>query len=224
LTGGDSISNETFLTPPDFRKYFYASLILAVFCLVGALIAVSSSGSGNLFEETISGQGTVDHGTYSKHGSDRALAEDAEVVYQMKREWGGEDQTFLTSFTVTGARGGYKNQYVVKASGADYKHTYQATQITGNFTGSGASVVTVETGIESIDSLVLMDGNATFRGRIINGQTGKPVTESETDAVGQFFIRSYLNISKPPKTVEDWLAFCSELDDLPGGAKIVGES
>jgi hypothetical protein len=185
-------------------------------------------GCANLIEEKFSGTGQFDHSSYSKAASDRAMSTGT-MSYEMSRDWKNESaQTFSTSFIVSGAHGGYKDQYVVKASGAGYKHTYQATKISGDFSGSGESTVSMETGVQSLDSLVLMDGNATFRGRIINGQTGKPLTETEMDAVGEYILRSYLNISEEIKTPEDWLGFCASFsDELPasiGPVKLIPEN
>jgi hypothetical protein len=186
-------------------------------------------GCANLIEEKFSGIGQFDHSSYSKSASDRAMSDGGAIAYEMSRNWKNEsDQTFSTSFIVSGAGGGYKDQYVVKASGAGYKHTYQATKISGDFSGSGDSSVSMETGVQSLDSLVLMDGNATFRGRIINGQTGRPVTEAEMDAVGEYILRSYLNISEEIQTPEDWLGFCASFSDaLPvsvGPVKLIPEN
>jgi hypothetical protein len=189
--------------------------LLATFVLVsGFLVVLGCLGYANTIEESVFGKGTMDHASYSKSASDRAMTKDAEsVAYQMKRDWESKDnQTFTSSFIVSGAGGSYQDQYVVKASGAGYKHTYRATKITGDFSGSGESSVTMQTGTQSLDSLILMDGNATFQGRIINGQTGKPINEAELEAVGKFVIRSYLNITEKPETVEGWLDFCSGLD------------
>jgi hypothetical protein len=77
-------------------------------------------------------------------------------------------------------------------------------------------------GAQSLDSLILMDsraGNATFQGRIYNGRSGKPVAEEEMDAIGKFVVRSYLNITEPIKTSQDWLQFCNMLD-LPDDAQL----
>ncbi|MDD1761471.1 MAG: hypothetical protein LUQ59_04500 [Methanothrix sp.] len=199
--------------------------LLIAFCLVsGFLLVLGFMGYANTIEESVFGKGTLDHSSYSKSASDRAMTRDAEsVAYQMKRDWENEsEQTFTSSFIVSGAGGSYRDQYVVKASGAGYKHTYRATKIRGDFSGSGESSVTMQTGTQGLDSLILMDGNATFQGRIINGQTGRPVAEAEMDAVGQFVIRSYLNVTEKPETPEDWLGFCAGLDDdTPNGLLIV---
>ncbi len=205
--------------PVNFRRYFHIAIIIAALlicsfiCLLGAILIMGGYVDANTIEEYINGQGSMDHASYSKSASDRAMAEGATVSLQMKRDWRGSDQKFSSQFLVSGAKGGYKNQYVVKASGAGYKHTYQATKITGDFSGSGeSSVIVLETGTDSIDSLILMDGNATFRGRVINGQTGEPVNEAEMEAVGEFVIRSYLNITEEIETPDDWLGFCGPVD------------
>ena len=193
--------------------------LLIAFCLVsGFLLVLGFLGYANTIEESVFGKGTLDHASYSKSASDRAMTKDAEsVAYPMTRDWENEsEQTFTSSFIVSGAGGSYRDQYVVKASGAGYKHTYRATKIKGDFSGSGESSVTMQTGTQSLDSLILMDGNATFHGRVINGQTGRPVTEAEMDAAGQFVIRSYLNVTEKPRTYEDWLQLCNTFsEDLP---------
>ena len=212
--------------PSELDKKQVFLLMVAACVIAGGLmvIVLGMFGCANVIEETVFGSGTMDHSSYSEHASDRAMTKDAEsVAYKMARKWeDAGNQTFSTSFLVSGAGGSYQDQYIVKASGAGYKHTYQATKITGDFSGSGESTVTVDTGTESLDSLVLMDGNATFRGRVINGQTGKPANEAELEAVGKFVIRSYLNITEKPETPEDWLGFCAGLDDdTPNGLLIV---
>lgn len=199
---------------------------MAVSCAI-IIILLSLTGNANIIEESIFGKGSIDHTTYSKNAYDRVITDNAEsLAYKVIREWDGTEQKFSSSFTVYGVKGGYKNQYEVRSYGAGYKHTYLATKINGSFSGSGdiTNSVVLETGADSIDSLVLMDGNATFRGRIINGQTGRPVTESEMDAVGELVIRSYLNITDIPDTPEDWLEFCKTLEDrLPSGLMIKSE-
>jgi hypothetical protein len=215
-------------TPDDFKKYFYASLFLAIICLILAIVAIGESGQANIIEQSIAGQGDLYTRHDSPEASDLAIAENASVVYQAARKWGTDvaTQTFSSSYIVSGARGGYKNQYVVKASGAGYKHSYQATKITGDFSGSSEVSLTIgDDGAESLDSLILMDGNATFRGRIYSTDKGRPLTAEEMDAVGKLMIRSYLNITQPITMPEGWLDFCNTFSDaLPvsvGPVKLV---
>lgn len=213
---------EALFAPSDFKKYFYACLILAVFCFAGAILAISTSGYGNVIEQSISGRGDLYTRHDSQSASDLASVENASLFYEAKREWGSADdtQTLSSSFIVSGAQasGGYRNQYVVKSSGAGYKHVYRATQISGDFAGSGEISLTIgEDGSESLDSLILMDsrsGNATFQGRIYGSEGGKPVTAEEMDAVGQLMIRSYLNVSEPLTGPDNWLGFCESLNKL----------
>jgi len=208
-------------TPGDFKKYFWASCILSIICLIGAIVAIGSSAYGDVIEQSIRGTGDFYTWHDSEHASDLASAVNATVIYDAIRT----PETFSTSFIVSGAQssGGYRNQYVVKSSGAGYKHVYRATAITGDFVGSGEVMVTVGgDGAQSLDSLILMDsraGNATFQGRIYNGRSGKPVAEEEMDAIGKFVVRSYLNITEPIKTSQDWLQFCNMLD-LPDDAQL----
>jgi hypothetical protein len=212
----------------SFRKYFYiaiviSGLLIASFvCLVGAILLMGGYVDANVVEQTIMGTGEIYTRHDSEHASDIASVVNSTVVYQAKQEWDvpGSPETFSTSFIVSGASadGGYRNQYVVKSSGAGYKHVYRATSISGDFAGSGEVSLSVgEDGSESLDSLILMDsrnGNATFQGRIYSSQNGRPITKEESDAVGKFLIRSYLNISQPITTTVGWLDFCSSLDRL----------
>ncbi len=225
-------------------KLVLVSLSLAV--IVGFVF-------GNVIEESFTGSGDMSTTHRFTEASDDASVKNATGIdYDVSTTWKNDDiersRTFDTSFTVVAAdpSGRYFNRYVVKSSGAGYKHTYRV-YFEDDFSGSAAVTVTLnkadlpetvipvvddngteigeetvadnsihaQRGAESIDSLFLMDsrkGNATFQGRIINGETGRPVNEAEADAVGKFFVRSYLNISKPPTTTEGWLDFCESLD------------
>jgi hypothetical protein len=210
----------------SFRKYFYIAIIISglliasFICLVGAILMMGGYVDANVVEQSIMGTGDLYTSHDTAHASDLASAVNSTVVYQAKHEWDvpGTPETFTSSYIVSGAQanGGFRNQYVVKSSGAGYKHVYRATAISGDFAGSGdVSLTTGGDGAESLDSLILMDsrsGNATFQGRIYNSQSGRPVTAEEMDAVGKFVIRSYLNVSQPIIGPDNWLGFCQSLD------------
>jgi hypothetical protein len=211
------------MEPGDFKKYFYTCVILAAVCFVAAVACVISSGYANVLETSIMGQGSVDMRHHAQNAGDVAMVQNATVVYQARREWGPGApglESFTTSFLVAGAdaSGGYRNQYVVKGSGAGHKVEYRATQITGDFVGSGEIVVSAtEAEGETFESLINMDssrGNATIRGRVqtADGQ-GRPMTIEELDAVGQFILTQYLQITEPPATNEDWLGFCKGVEE-----------
>ena len=200
----------------------FATTALSFICLV---ILFSLYGNANVVEHSVSGAGTIDDTTITRNSYDHAMAENASfVAYETKRRWDENMHTLTSSFIVEGVRGGYRNKYEVRSYGAGYKHEYTATKITGSFSGSASSnVVKLEVGTEMHDSLILMDGNATFRGRVVTSDKfGRPVTEADYREIGYMVIRSYLNISKIPEKPEDWLAFCDEVNDtLPSGLGIV---
>lgn len=206
-----------------FRLCFLLTVSLSGIYLALFILSLGGApGDANVIEQSISGRGDLYTRQDSKSASDLASVENATMVYEAKREWASPDdaQTFASSFIVSGAstKSGYRNQYVVKSSGAGYKHVYRATQISGDFAGSGEVSLTIgEDGAESIDSLILMDsrsGNATFQGRIYGSEGGKPVTAEEMDAVGKFLIRSYLNITEPLTGPDNWLGFCESLNKI----------
>ena len=211
------------MEPGDFKKYFYTCAILAVVCFGAAVACVVSSGYANVIETSLMGQGSVDLRSHGPNAGDIAMVQNATVVYESRREWGpgtGGIETFTTSFLVAGAdaSGGYRNQFVVKGSGAGHKVEYRATAITGDFVGSGEIVMTATAdGGDGFESLINMDssrGNATLRGRVItaDGQ-GRPMTISELDAVGKFVLEQYLQVTNPPVVAEDWLGFCKGVEE-----------
>jgi hypothetical protein len=201
-------------------KLFVAALMVFGVLTAGFLGVLGYFGYANTIEQSIMGVGDIYTRHDSEHMSDLASAKNSTFIYENKEVWGliESPDTMASSFIINGAttEGGYRNQYVVKSSGAGYKHVYRATQISGDFSGSGEVVFTLgEDGSENIDSLILMDsraGNATFQGRVYASEDGKPITKEEMDSVGRFMIRSYLNISKPILTPEGWLNFCETLD------------
>lgn len=205
-------------SPVDFRKYFYASLFLAVLCLIGAIIAIGTAAHGNILETSIAGTGDMDVRHDNPESADRAMMENATGSYEAKRAWGpGSDTTaFSTSFILTNAKGGYKNQYSVKGSGSAHKVVYKATQISGDFSGQGDITVTgTPSPGQNFDSLVQMDsrsGKAIFSGRVYNSKAGRPATIGELDLVGKFLLSEHLNVSTGQPENNDPLAFCYQLD------------
>lgn len=117
-------------------------------------------------------------------------------------------QTATSSFEFDNAEYGY---YKVVYSGSGYKNKFIASNVKGDFRGS-AKVVTLETGVPETDALVLMDGDMTYFGQIVNGHTGRPVTERETYSIGNLTIQSYFNASISDKKTSDenWLGSCGD--------------
>lgn len=186
--------------------------LLSFIISVGFMLGAERLGASNVWEDSVTGEGAIDHRSYTADNSvhDVAMVENGSAIsYWNKRTWAeGTAQSFESSFMVTAgpSPSKYRNQYRVTVKSAGYTHHYEANKIMGDFTGS-ANFVTAET---TLDSLIIMDGNATFKARMVNGQGKHPVTEKEVDDVGRLILRQYLNISNPEKQPEDWLAFCNE--------------
>ena len=217
-------------TPEDIRKYFYASCILAGLAFVAILYVVGTSGSANTLDTSLVGTGTVGIRHDSENSADKAMAENASIMYDYSRTWGVDvvTETAKSQFVVTSAKGGYKTQYAVQGSGADHKVDYRATKISGD--ASFASEITLtatEAGGESFDSMIWFDtrdGLATIQGRVLNSIEGRPATIEEIDPVGQFLLNTHLNVSNEPITPEGWLDFCNGLDqdvNMPEGIYIL---
>jgi hypothetical protein len=207
-------------TPDEFKKYFYASLFLAIICLILAIVAIGESGQANSLDTSLSGTGTADLRHDNDRSSDRAMAEGAAIMYEYSRKWGVKDEPEIatSSFIVSSGSGGYKTQYAVKGSGAGHKVDYRATKISGD--ASFASEITLtgnEAGGENFDSVIEFDvlsGNATIRGRVYNQTAGRPATTEELDAVGKYLLQTHLNVSTTPITPTGWLDFCAGLNRL----------
>ncbi len=207
-------------TPDDIRKYFYASCFLALICLIFAIYLVGTSGLGNSLDTSFTGSGTMDIRHDNERSSDRAMAEDAAIMYDYSRKWGvdGAAETATSSFIVSSGTGGYKTQYAVQGSGAGHKVDYRAMKISGDASfASEISLTGNEAGGENFDSVIEFDvlsGNATIRGRVYNQTAGRPATSEELDAVGRYLLQTHLNVSTAPITPDNWLDFCRILDRL----------
>lgn len=218
--------SEVVFTSRGYWKYFWVSVGMALMCAILAGMAFWGSAT-NVLEQTVTGDGSM----YSRHdwkeSSDLASAVNSSVYYDYDRTWGWDNDSIEVNseFNVFGAQdeGGFRNQYRVQTSGAGYKTTYQATQLTGEF--QGKMVLNLETTAaksedlapgEEMVSEITMDttyGNGTIQGRVRTAdELGRPVTREELDAVGKFMVRSYLELSKPPETYDDWLSFCASVD------------
>lgn len=196
----------------SLKSYLLQLLIIAI-----VVFAISNVLS-NVLEESISGSGTIHSQHMSASASDDAGAKDARYLqYKIERVWGpGQSASMKSDFSAEGtsSSGGHYNRYIVKSSGAGYKHQYRV-YFSGDFTGSSEVTLTFAGATESLDSRFVLDstrGNASFQGRIYNGRSGRPMTEAETDAVGSFIIDSYLNISQTEPIPEDWLGFCDAIN------------
>ena len=208
------------IEPLDLRKYFVTCVILAVVCLVAGLFAVASSGyASSLLETSIKGTGSMEVRHHGEGGADVAMAQNATVIYQSSIVGGAgtATRTFSSSFMVFGAGGTRRDQYVVRGSGAGDKVEFRATQIAGDFVGEGEIVLTIVADVETFESRIVLDstgGVAAFQARVRSADpVGRPLNTEEIEAAGSFLIESYLLTEKRPETPDDWLQFCSTIED-----------
>lgn len=186
-----------------------------------ALAIIIGFSLGNILEESFSGSGDISTSYRFDEMSAESSAKNASKLdAKVSTTWNDDEydktRSIDSSFVVIGAdpSGKYFNRYVVKSSGAGYKHQYRV-YYDGDFSGSAAVTVALDktTGAKTLDSLFLFDsrnGNATFQGRVYGtGKNGKPLTAAESDAYGKQLVRSYLNISDIPDAPED---FCNSLN------------
>lgn len=209
----------------EFQKYFYASCILALIAFICALIAIGSSGYGNEFINSVVGNGSFEQRT-NIGGASSIVSATGAYVYALTATWNdGTPLKFVETVDMnvdTEVKGRFvSNTYRVGIYNDEtgYKHRMEARKISGPFTGR-ADFLSSETSLESI---LFMEGNASFEGELINTTTGRhPTTESETFAVGYNTIRQAFNANASIVNVDAWLAFCNAWNGLPPSPDTMG--
>lgn len=224
------------LGPADFKKYFYASLILALICLFGALLAIGSSASGNSLVSSVIGMGDVQIRHDFEDIADYASAKNSTISYSVGILWGvASAQTIDSNYHISARYADRKNAYRITGNGADHSIKYTAEKISGE--ADFANKITydiTESGNEQFDSVIKFDtrdGNATISGRIYNSVEGRPATLEEANLVGQFLIEEHLNVSRPAITPDNWLGFCDSINsdmildkNIPDGIYLLPEN
>lgn len=219
-----------FYSEKAFRVVFYGCLVMMAFCLACAILSVSLSnqGYGSTFINKISGTGAFEQRTNMGGATDIASGVGT-YSYSLTATWDdGTPLKFSSALNMkaVGESVGrlVSNVYsvLVYSDATGYKHAIEARKISGNFTGK-ADFVKSET---SLDSMIFVEGNATFRGSLVNSMTGRhPTTESDTYAVGMQVIEQYFNTTAEIKNEEGWLEFCADWNGLspapPEGIYIV---
>lgn len=188
-----------------------AGLVLAVSCLNDSDASVS--------ELDISGSGAMRVQNYGDHYRDDSGVTDGKYVYSMDRTWEDGNETVQKSFVLTSSRGGsLLDRDIEVVSGAGNKRIYRTTNIEGDFeAGSETTFTITPAGVESSESTVTLDvanGTARLDIRVMNLTNHGPATILDLQAVGNFTMRSYYNLSyeEQVQVIEDPLAFCFALD------------
>lgn len=213
-----------FFTVMDLKKYFWASLFLAIICLAGAVLAVMSSGDADIFKTTVGGHGDlyVREQFVETSSMAQAMVDNAEARYVSLVEV-GEIAKFSNSFRVHGAQvsGGFKNQYFIRGAGEGNTFKYMATAIVGDFFGGSELILRGAAHQDQagnvLESRITLDssgGKSIFDIDVINVSTGRPVTAFELNSVGNWTFQQYLalNMSEQEKFSEE--DFCESLDRI----------
>jgi hypothetical protein len=217
-----------FFTVMDLKKYFWASLFLAIICLAGAVLAVMSSGDASMLRTDVRGFGDIDIREQVFEGAPRvaAMGSGASILYASAVEW-GEIVVFRNSFEIFGAPAitkkwlGHRNQYVIQGTGGGNAMEYRATAVEGDFVGEADLILRGE-GYPDKDGNILearikldsSQGKSVLDLMVINRTTGKPATAFELKGVGNFTFQQYLllNISQREALTEE--DFCESLDRI----------
>lgn len=200
---------------------FYGALIISALAIAGLLISVGYFGDSDasISELDISGHGSMRVQNDGAQYRDDSGVTDGQYVYSMDRTWEAGNETITKSFVLVSAKGGsLMNRNIEMISGAGNKRIYRTTNIMGDFEAGTETTFTITpAGVESSESTVNIDvanGTARLDIRVMNLTNHGPATIQELQAVGNFTMRSYYNLSyeEQVKVLEDPLAFCFALD------------
>lgn len=204
-----------------WRLAFFGALIISALAMAGLVVSVGCLNDSNasVSELDISGTGAMRVQNYGDHYRDDSGVTDGKYVYSMDRTWEAGNETVQKSFVLTSSKGGtLLDRDIEMISGAGNKRIYRTTNIEGDFeAGSETTFTITPAGVESSESTVTLDvanGTAKLDIRVMNLTNHGPATVMELQAVGNFTMRSYYNLSyeEQVKVLEDPLAFCFALD------------
>jgi hypothetical protein len=207
-------------TPDDFKKYFYASLFLAIICLILAVIAIGESGQADIYIKThITGNGSGSSYHEGRLGESSGFR-DAKTDYSYEKSQ--DEETGATTqnkvFYLSGGDGSYWNYDRVWTSkdiaGAN-QVKISVGKIQGSYYGSSGMNISYNEadGTEEFESsLTIEAANATISLRVIQWNSTKPVSLEEIDRAGKFVVDQLVKLSEPIKTEKGWLDFCELLD------------
>jgi hypothetical protein len=185
-----------FFTVMDLKKYFWASLFLAIICLAGAVLAVMSSGDADIYiKEKISGTGS---GTTLHEGrlGESVGFKDATVAYSYDKtvdESGTHEQN--VEFMLSGGDGSYWNFQKIwtdKQIAGHNSMTVNVGQISGSYYGKSGMKISYNEANESreeFESTITIDtrdGNATISFDVIQWQGGGEPIPQYDEETGNF--------------------------------------
>jgi len=195
---------------------FVAGMAIAGFCIMIASLAAFNCLANVIYQQTITATDVelFDTRTDTVEATERGRIQNADaLIHTVDTEWGKLDdgesgrksEFYLWAEGLDGQR---TDQWKVEVSASGYKYKWEAKKMKGEFTGESRNIVT-ETGIPSVDAITSIVGNGTFRGTIKNAMTGRPITEQDTELIGNMSMEDWFNASvSKPVGLEDWLSFC----------------
>jgi len=219
------------LTPEDIKKYFLASCILALVCIVSMIYMVATSGEANvLMEGRDTGSGTIDVDVSGPNQAIRMMVKDGEGADLRYTKTKTVDNERLTaSMELENGDGSRMTKFVATGKGETAGSRIFIDKISGAFAGSVETwKASDEDGTASFDMTFNIEGqNKVWHANFyaLDGN-GKPATEESIRGFGNLTVWRHYNVTEPPKTPEDWLYFCASmnrdvhLSDEPGAVYI----
>lgn len=206
-------------TPDDFKRYFYASCFLAIFCLILAIIAIGESGQADLYIKTTFDCENCSGGTYhqGRVGESVSFKDVSSAGYHYEKDV--DDDTGTTGqtseFTMEGGEASYWNYHRTwteeDIAGAN-QLKLNIGKIGGSYYGKNGMSITYNEadGSEEFESTLTIEAeNATIKLRVTDWKTGKPVDLETLDLIGKLVLEQIVKLSEP---IEDVKGFCESLD------------
>ncbi|HOV82038.1 MAG TPA: hypothetical protein PLQ01_05085 [Methanothrix sp.] len=204
-------------TPDDIKKYFYASCMLAVICLMAIIYMVATSGEASiLMEGRDTGSGTIDVDVTSDNQAARMMVnngEGADIRYTKTTD--GKNEKLTASMDLDKGDGSRKTKFVITGKGDSAGSTIFVDQIGDGFSGTATTWIDyTDDGTSNFDMTFQVEGaQKSWRGKFYaTDGSPRPTTEETIRGFGNMSIWRHYNVSIAPETPEDWLGFCAELN------------
>lgn len=195
-------------------KPFLAGFLIAAF-VFAAIWGISAN--TNILN--LHGSGKLDMESAVAGTRDRVMTQDAYINLKISTQTDGPNTTETIDVIISGADGTLYDRVEFIHKGAGDKVVNKVVKIDGDMDGSADYTCTkTPSGDASLNSEINIDlGNATGQIylRVWNSSSGRPASEMELDAVGNYTYELVHNKSSPQKkaeVLEAWLGLCAELD------------
>ncbi len=212
-------------TPNDFKKYFYASMLLAIVCLLAIVYMVGTTGMGNvLMEGSSMGSGTSDF-DLTGVGQDARIAsfksngvrENYRYVQVQGTKFSDSTSTLDVDVEVDYSDGTRKTMFIYRQKNRDAKELIRINNVVGPFVAESHGMLTVsDSGMLSYDLDYQFSGeNLSYYAQaiVMDSATGRPATELVVQRAGNWTIWNHLNVTTPIVEPDNWLGACESLNN-----------